>query len=148
MEWLKTATIRSNPDWHNHIALCEDQQLGDHLAVVSGSLMPGANTSHPNPPFVCYSILQQDIDLNGDISYRWIHTCFTVIDAAIVASYNLELYEATMKKKRKELAAEAPDRQKKLIEDIELDMEPEEDLGTIGMREAMEVAKEKKIPDA
>jgi len=142
MDWLKHATIISVADWRSHIAECEGVQLGDHLAIVSGSLMPSADHAYPNPPFLCYSILQKDIDLSSDISYRWIHACFTAIDAGIIATYNMEIYEATMKKTREELAKKAPERQAKLIADMELDVESEENLGTVGLREAMKVAEE------
>ena len=140
MNWLKHATILSIQDWLCHINTCIEQQPGGHLAIVSGSLMPGADTSYPNPPFLCYSILQQDVDLNNDIAYKWVHVCFTAIDAGIIAAYNMIAYEASMKKKREEIAATAPERQKKLAED--LDTDEEETLDPVSLRDAMEIAEE------
>jgi len=141
MKWLKHATILSMIDWENHITVCNTEQSGDHIAVVSGSIMPGAATSYPNPPFLCYAILQQETDMSGEISYRWVHTCFTAIDAGIIAAHNMDVYEATMKKKREELEANASERQQQLLDD--LDFETEETLKPISLREAMEMAEER-----
>jgi len=142
MNWLKPATILSLSDWRRHIDVCNEEEKGSHIAVVSGSLIPSAETSYPNPPFLCYGVRQREINLSGEVTTRWVHTCFTIIDASIIGAQNDEIYRAEKEKRRKELEENQDERRQTLLEDLEMDEEAEEDLGTVGLRQAMEAKKE------
>ena len=148
MDWLKTRTVLSSRDWAAHILSCNEYETAPHLGVVSGSIIPGADGTRPEPPFLCYSVLREETDIGGNISNQWVHFCFTIVDAAIIGAQHEEMYKEEKEKVKQALKENESERRKTLEDDLMEDLEDiEEDLGTITSREALEIAKENEQKD-
>lgn len=139
---IKHATILTKYDWQDHVDACNKEFKGGHNGIASGSFIPGIDTTYPNPPFLCYSILSKATTMNGDLHAEWTHVCFMPVDAGILGAHAQDVYEQIKREKREELEKTQPERLKQLAADLDLEDDPAENLGTITLKDALEAGDE------
>jgi len=135
MENLVVGTVLNREDWDNHIFKCEKMHDSKHRGIVGKAIVVSVDNACPQTPFLCYSLYQEVMNLDGDPNGEWLHFCFVAGEAAWILANAEEDMMLLKEKHREQLETERPERMKSLASDLGLDDEeedPDENLGTVG----------------
>ena len=152
MDGVKHGFVLSREGWAERIRECEDNPARwnastpiKHIAFFGEQVLTDARLLNPEPPYILYSLLKCDVDLNGELTYTWMHVIFGPKEAGFLSAHAAERVKVAREKKEEELVVGKEERLANLAEDLEMDLDSEENLGVIGMEEATRSDKEDRL---